>query len=102
MCIRDRGLVGAILVISLFVLLIWRGARTAMRAVDMYGCLLATGIIAVIGIQALINIAVVTNTIPNTGVPLPFISYGGTSLVFTLGAMGILLNISRYQRMRGA
>ena len=99
---EELGLVGAVLVIVLFALLVWRGARTAIRAADMYGSLVASGIIGMIGIQALINMAVVTNTIPNTGVPLPFISYGGTSLVFLLLSMGILLNISRYQRGKAA
>ena len=66
-----------------------------MNAKDVYGTLLATGITSVIGIQAIINIAVVTGAMPVTGVPLPFISYGGSALMFNLAAMGILLNISR-------
>lgn len=96
---EEMGLIGAILVILLFVVLIWRGIKVAMNAIDMFGCLVATGIITMIAVQVIINIAVVTNTMPNTGMPLPFISYGGTSLVFTMASMGILLNISRYQKV---
>ncbi|NLK37224.1 MAG: cell division protein FtsW [Epulopiscium sp.] len=97
---EELGMVGAGLVILLFAVLIWRGIRVALNAQDMYGCLVASGITAQIAFQSIINIAVVTNTIPNTGQPLPFISYGGTSLVFTMGMMGILLNISKYQKVR--
>lgn len=99
---EELGMVGAFIVIALFAILVWRGIKIAMNAQDMYGCLVAVGVVSMIAIQALINIAVVTNTIPNTGVPLPFISYGGTSLVFTMAAMGIVLNISRYQKRVGA
>ncbi len=66
-----------------------------MKAPDMFGSLLAVGITSLVGIQAIINIAVVTSSIPNTGMPLPFFSYGGTSLVILLCAVGVLLNISR-------
>ena len=69
-----------------------------MNAPDLFSSLVSTGIVCMIGIQALINVAVITNTIPTTGMPLPFISYGGSSLLFTMTAMGILLNISRYSR----
>lgn len=95
---EELGLIGAVIVIMLFAILIWRGLKIAMNAVDVYGCLVATGIVAMIGSQAIINISVVTNTIPNTGMPLPFISYGGSSLVFTMISMGILLNISKFQK----
>lgn len=95
---EELGLVGAALVIVLFAALIWRGIKIAMQAKDSFGMLMATGITAVIAFQSIINIGVVTNTIPNTGQPLPFVSYGGTSLVFLLGMMGILLNISRYPK----
>lgn len=95
---EELGLFGAALVILLFSVLIWRGIRIAMNAVDMFGCLVAIGIVTMVSVQALINIGVVTGTIPNTGQPLPFISYGGTSLLFMTTSMGILLNISRYQR----
>lgn len=97
---EELGMVGAALVILLFAVLIWRGIKIALNSVDMFGCLVAIGIVAMIGFQAIINIAVVTNTIPNTGQPLPFISYGGTSLLFTMSSMGILLNISKYQKTR--
>ena len=92
---EELGLIGCIAVIAIFVVLIWAGIKVAGKAKDRYGKLLATGIISVIALQALINIAVVTGSMPVTGVPLPFISYGGTSLVFNMAAMGVLLNISR-------
>jgi cell division protein FtsW len=92
---EELGLIGCMTVISLFLIFIWRGIRTAIRAKDIFGTLLAIGITGVIAIQAIINIAVVTGSMPVTGVPLPFISYGGSSLVFNLMAMGVLLNISR-------
>lgn len=97
---EELGLVGAALVILLFAVLIWRGIRIALNAKDSYGMLVAAGITAVVAFQSIINIGVVTNTIPNTGQPLPFISYGGTSLVFLMGMIGILLNISRYPKER--
>jgi cell division protein FtsW len=92
---EELGLIGCTLIIILFLVVIWRGIRTAMRAKDTYGTLLAVGITSVIAVQAVINIAVVTGSMPVTGVPLPFISYGGSALVFNLMAMGVLLNISR-------
>lgn len=95
---EELGLIGAALVVVLFAVLVWRGIRIAINARDNFGMLVATGISATIAFQSLINIGVVTNTIPNTGQPLPFISYGGTSLVFTMGMMGILLNISKYPK----
>ena len=91
---EELGLIGCIVVIVIFVILISAGIKVASRAKDRYGKLLATGIISVIAVQTIINIAVVTGSMPVTGVPLPFISYGGTSIVFNLAAMGILLNIS--------
>ena len=96
---EELGLVGAALVIIIFMVLVWRGIRIALSAVDLFGCLVATGISAMIGVQVFLNIAVVTNTIPNTGVPLPFVSYGGSSLLFTMIAMGILLNVSKYRKI---
>ncbi|WMI80366.1 putative lipid II flippase FtsW [Anaerotignum sp. MB30-C6] len=95
---EELGIIGAALVIILFAVLIWRGIKIAMNAKDTYGTLMATGITSVIAFQAIINIGVVTNTIPNTGQPLPFISYGGTSLLFLTIMVGLLLNISRYQK----
>lgn len=91
---EELGLVGCVFIIILFLILIQRGIRIAMHAKDTYGTLLAVGITSVIAVQAIINIAVVTGSIPVTGVPLPFISYGGSALLFNLTAMGILLNIS--------
>jgi cell division protein FtsW len=92
---EELGLIGCTLIIMLFLVLIWRGIRTAMRAKDTYGTLIAVGITSVLAVQAIINIAVVTGSMPVTGVPLPFISYGGSSLLFNMMAVGILLNVSR-------
>lgn len=91
---EELGLIGCVVIIILFLILIQRGIKIAIHAKDVYGTLLAVGITSVIAIQAMLNIAVVTGAIPVTGVPLPFISYGGSSLVVNLAAMGILLNIS--------
>ena len=76
-------------------LFIWRGILIAVKAPDMFGSLIAAGIITMVGLQAIINIAVVTSSMPNTGMPLPFFSYGGTSLLILMASVGILLNISR-------
>ncbi|HKM39752.1 MAG TPA: putative lipid II flippase FtsW [bacterium] len=92
---EELGLLGTLAVLSLFMLLAWRGCRAAMLAPDRFGTLLGTGIVAMVCIQALVNMGVVTGSLPITGIPLPFVSYGGSSLVFSLAAMGILLNISR-------
>lgn len=92
---EELGFVGAITVILLFMLLIWRGIKVAMNARDMLGSLIAAGITSLIALETIINIAVVTSTIPTTGMPLPFISSGGTSTVFLLISIGILLNISK-------
>jgi cell division protein FtsW len=92
---EELGLIGCTFIIVLYLIFVWRGIRTAMYARDTYGTLLATGITSIIAVQAIINIAVVTGSMPVTGVPLPFISYGGSSLMFTMIAMGVLLNISR-------
>ncbi len=92
---EELGLIGCIFIIALFIILVWRGIKVAAHAKDTYGTLLATGITAVVAVQAIINIAVVTGSMPVTGVPLPFISYGGSSLVINMISMGILLNISR-------
>ncbi|MDT8304582.1 MAG: putative peptidoglycan glycosyltransferase FtsW [Anaerolineae bacterium] len=92
---EEMGLFGSLLVIGLLALLIWRGVHAATRARDTYGFLLALGITCWLGYQSLINIAVITAVIPFTGIPLPFLSYGGTSLLFSLIGVGILLNISR-------
>lgn len=92
---EELGFVGAIMVIILFLLFIFRGMYIASKAPDKFGMMLAVGLTVQIGLQALLNIAVVTNTIPNTGVSLPFFSYGGTALIMQLVQMGIVLNISR-------
>jgi len=92
---EELGLIGAILVICLFIFLIKRGIKIAMNAPDSFGTFLAIGITTLIGFQALVNIAVVTSSMPVTGMPLPFFSYGGSAMVFTMAAMGIMLNISR-------
>ena len=88
-----------IIVLVLFGLLLYRLMFIAQNAPDMYGALIASGIFAHIAIQVILNIAVVTNTIPNTGVTLPFISYGGTSILFLMAEMGIALSISRQIRV---
>ncbi|MCA9933269.1 MAG: cell division protein FtsW [Ardenticatenaceae bacterium] len=92
---EELGLLGTLLVIGLLAMLVWRGVRAAQRARDSYGFLLALGITSWLAYQALINIAVITAVIPFTGIPLPFLSYGGSSLLFSLIGVGILLNISR-------
>ncbi|MGI6697341.1 MAG: stage V sporulation protein E [Clostridia bacterium] len=92
---EELGFIGAVTVIFLFMLLVWRGIRVALHAPDFFGCILATGIIAMIALQVIMNIAVVTSSMPVTGIPLPFISAGGSSLLFTLSSIGVLLSISR-------
>ena len=93
---EELGLIGAILVILLFVLLVYRGFVIANRAPNKFASMLVVGITVQIGIQALFNIAVVTNAFPNTGISLPFFSYGGTALMMQLFEMGVVLNISRH------
>lgn len=92
---EELGLVGALFVIGGFAVLVWRGFNIAMRAEDKFGMLLAIGLSFQVGLQAMLNIWVVTNTIPNTGISLPFFSYGGSSLIILLAEMGIILSISR-------
>ncbi len=92
---EEFGFIGSVALIALFFMIIWRGFVIASRAKDIFGRLLAAGIICFLGIQAVINLAAMTALIPLTGVPLPFISYGGSALIVDLGAVGILLNISR-------
>ncbi len=93
---EELGLVGTLAVVITFGLLLWRGARAAVMAPDRFGMLLGIGIITGIIVQALFNISVVTSMVPAKGIPLPFISYGGSSVVVTLIGIGILLNISRF------
>ncbi len=97
---EELGFAGAILVIILFMLLVWRGFVIALKAPDTFSSLVAIGLTSKVAIQAILNIAVVTNTIPNTGISLPFFSYGGTALVVQLAEMGIILAISRYSYRR--
>ena len=92
---EELGFIGCTVVLGLFAVLIVRGIVIAIRAKDTFGSLVAIGITALIASQVILNIAVVTNSIPNTGISLPFLSYGGSSIVILLGAMGVLLNISR-------
>ncbi len=97
---EELGFIGAALILLLFALLIWRGFVIAMNAPDKFGSVLAIGLTAQIGIQVILNIAVVTNSMPNTGISLPFFSYGGTSLVMLLAQMGIVLAVSRQSRLK--
>ena len=93
---EELGLVGASIVIGLYFLLAWRGLMIALRAQDLLGSMLAVGITTMITLQAIVNIGVVTGSLPVTGITLPFISYGGSSLLFMAVGIGLLLNISRY------
>ena len=97
---EELGFIGAVLIILLFALLVWRGFVIGMRAKDKFGMLLAVGLSAQIGIQVALNLAVVTNLMPNTGISLPFFSYGGSSLVMLLAQMGVVLSVSRQSRMQ--
>jgi cell division protein FtsW len=93
---EELGFLGSACVIALFFFFAWRGYKAAITAPDSMSCLLATGVTSMVTVQALINIGVVTASLPITGIPLPFISYGGSSLVFVLAGVGILLNVSKY------
>ena len=92
---EELGFIGATLIILVFVLLIWRGYVIAMRCRDRFGSMLAIGLTTQVGVQTILNIAVVSNTIPNTGISLPFFSSGGTALVMLLAEMGVILSVSR-------
>lgn len=92
---EELGFLGGFTVLILFFIIAWRGLRIAMRAPDLYGSLLAIGITSMIAFQAMLNIGVVSGSLPVTGIPLPFISHGGSSLLMSLAGIGILLNISR-------
>ena len=91
---EELGFVGVIGVMILFAIFIWRGITIAMKAPDMFGTLVATGITTMVGIQALFSVAVVSSSMPVTGIPLPFISYGGTSIMILMAEMGLVLGIS--------
>lgn len=95
---EELGFIGGILVIIAFMFLVWRGCLIALNAPDRFSMYLATGIISLVGLQVLINIAVATSSMPATGIALPFISWGGNSLLIFCSAMGILLNISKYSK----
>ena len=92
---EELGLFGAVAVILMFIMLLWRMMVIANNATDLFGAMLVVGVMGHIAIQAILNIAVVTNLIPNTGISLPFFSYGGTALMIQLAEMGIVLSISR-------
>lgn len=96
---EELGFLGATLVIVLFLILTWRGIKIALNAADTFGGLLAAGITSLVAVQTIINIAVATSSMPITGIPLPFISYGGSSLTFMMMGIGILLNISRFGKV---
>ncbi|AOZ91675.1 stage V sporulation protein E [Paenibacillus crassostreae] len=95
---EELGFIGGMIVLLLFLILIWRGMRIAMTIPDSFGSLLAVGIVGMIAIQVIVNIGVVIGLMPVTGITLPLISYGGSSLTLMLTALGILLNLSRYAR----
>jgi cell division protein FtsW len=92
---EELGLVGALFVVILFAIFLWRGTRTALRTADPFGRFLAVGITSMVILQAFINISVVLGLMPTKGIPLPFVSYGGSSLFVTLACVGVLLNISK-------
>lgn len=93
---EELGFIGLLILIACYLILIWRGMHIAMNAPDMFGSLLASGITIMLALQVILNIAVVTSSMPPTGITLPFISYGGNALMLFMGSMGILLNISRH------
>ncbi len=92
---EELGFVGSTIIILLFAILVWRGITVSMRAEDLFGRILGTGIMAQIGLQVILNLFVITDSLPNTGISLPFFSYGGTSILMLLFQMGIVLSISR-------
>jgi cell division protein FtsW len=94
---EELGFIGIFVIIVMFGLLIWQGARIAKRANDPFGYYLATGIVAMLGLQTVVNVGVILGAFPTKGLPLPFISYGGSSLIFNMMAIGLLLNISRIE-----
>lgn len=93
---EELGFVGGLVVMMLFMLLIWKGIKIAINAPDLFSSLMATGIVTMVAVQVILNIAVTTSSMPVTGMPLPFISYGGSSLLIFMTAMGMLINISKY------
>lgn len=99
---EELGFIGAVFIIGLYILFLWRGYLIALKAKDTFGLLLAAGITSIIVFQAVINISVVTKLIPTTGITLPFISYGGSSLIVTMMSCGVLLNISKSAIEKGS
>ncbi len=99
---EELGLVGAIVILLIFALLVWRGITLSLRAQDRFGKLLGIGLTAQIGLQVILNILVITDWLPNTGISLPFFSYGGSSLVVLLAQMGVVLSISRHSNIEKA
>ena len=93
---EEFGLVGAVTVVALFLVLLWRGVRASLRAPDRFGFYLGFGLTCFLVVQALINMSIVVNLLPTTGIPLPMISYGGSSMLASCIAIGILLNISQH------
>lgn len=99
---EELGLVGAIVILLIFAVLVWRGISLSLRAPDRFGRLLGIGLTSQIGIQVILNICVITDWLPNTGISLPFFSYGGSSLVVLLAQMGVVLSISRHSNIEKA
>ena len=99
---EELGLIGAVIILAIFGLLVWRGITISMRAKDKFGTLLGVGLTAQIGLQVILNILVITDLLPNTGISLPFFSSGGSSLVMLLAQMGIVLSISRTSNINKA
>ncbi|MCQ2488498.1 MAG: putative lipid II flippase FtsW [Clostridia bacterium] len=99
---EELGVIGAAIIMLLFVLLVWRGFYIGLHTRDKFAGLLAMGLSTQVGLQAALNIAVVTDVLPNTGISLPFFSYGGTSLMMLLGEMGLILGVSRYANIKKA
>ncbi len=97
---EELGFVGCVLILALFGLLVWRGVHIGLRAKDSFGALLALGMTAQLALQVIFNIAVITDTVPNTGIPLPFFSSGGTALLITLTEMGVVLSVSRQANLK--
>jgi cell division protein FtsW len=96
---EELGLIGAIAILLLFAALVWQGFKISMGAADTFGKLLAGGLVAQVGLQVILNILVITDWLPNTGISLPFFSYGGSSLIMLLAQMGIVLSVSRSSRV---
>jgi len=96
---EELGFVGAAIILILFALLVWRGFVIASKSKDKFGTMLVIGIVSQIGLQTILNVAVVTKSVPNTGIPLPFFSYGGSALLILLAEIGVVLNVSRHSSM---